>query len=78
MKNLMLAALAASFLTLGCATPEPVATTTTGGERVEEGEVVTGSRIPRRSIPQPVKAVGSKEISDTNTRIIASQPKGVN
>jgi hypothetical protein len=70
MKNLILAALAASFLAMGCAAPQTVAT----GERAEEGEMMTGSRIPRRSTPQPVKVVGPKEIEINNT--LATSPKG--
>lgn len=45
MKNLILAALAVSSLAMGCAVPETKAT----NERAEEGEVLTGSRIPRKS-----------------------------
>jgi hypothetical protein len=71
MKILILAGLAASFLAMGCATPQTAATT----ERAEEAEVLTGSRIPRRSQPQPMKAVGAKEVEVG--RIMTSQPKGV-
>lgn len=45
MKNLILAALAVSFTAVGCAVPQTKAT----NERAEEGEVLTGSRIPRKS-----------------------------
>ena len=45
MKNLILAALAASFLAMGCAEPM----TKASKEGAEEGEVLTGSRIPRKS-----------------------------
>lgn len=70
MKNLILASLAAAFLSAGCATPQTVATS----ERAEEGDILTGSRIPRKSSAQPVKVVGPKEIEIPNT--IGSQPRG--
>jgi hypothetical protein len=70
MKTLILAALAASFLAMGCAAPEKVTT----GERAEEAEMMTGSRIPRRTTPQPVKVVGPREIEINNT--VGTAPKG--
>jgi hypothetical protein len=45
MKNLILAALAASFLAMGCTMP----VTKAANEKAEEGEVLTGSRIPRKN-----------------------------
>jgi hypothetical protein len=44
MKRLLLTALAASFLTAGCASPEAL----TGDESVTDREYVTGSNIPRK------------------------------
>ena len=47
-KKLVFSLLAASFLATGCATPEA----TTAGERAE-GDVITGSRIPRKGAENP-------------------------
>ena len=46
--KLVFCLLAASFLAAGCATPEA----TTAGERAE-GDVITGSRIPRKGSENP-------------------------
>ena len=45
MKRFLLTALATSFLAMGCAPTQTVATS----DRADEGDVVTGSRIPRKT-----------------------------
>jgi uncharacterized lipoprotein YajG len=59
MKKILFSALAASFLAAGCATePQPVANA--GAGPADEGEVLTGSRIPRKA---RVNAEGTKTIT---------------
>ncbi len=59
MKKLFLAAVAASFFAAGCATPQTAAAT---DERAE-GDVVTGSRIPRKDNPQATKVIVQDDMS---------------
>ena len=55
MKKLLLAAVAASFFAVGCATPQTTASAA-AGER-DDGDIVTGSRIKRKDNPQATKVI---------------------
>jgi uncharacterized protein YcfL len=70
MKKLLLTALAASFLTAGCASPEAL----TADESVADREYVTGSNIPRKKssgTPSEVTVVDREEVE----RIRDTQPQ---
>ena len=77
MKMLLLAAVAASFLAAGCATPQTTASASATEER-DEGDIVTGSRIKRKDNPQATKVIIQDDASRSEmSRGQAQQnPKG--
>ena len=74
MKKLLFATVAASFFVAGCAAPQ---TTTAASERLE-GDVTTGSRIPRKDNPQATKVIIQDDMSRSEMTRSAPQqnPKG--
>ncbi len=75
MKMLLLAAVAASFIAAGCATPQTTASAT---DERDDGDVVTGSRIKRKDNPQGTKVIIQDDASRSEmSRGQAQQnPKG--
>jgi Ni/Co efflux regulator RcnB len=57
MKKLILAAIAASFFAVGCATPQNTASASAASDERDDGDVVTGSRIKRKDNPQATKVI---------------------
>ena len=73
-KNLLLSLLAASFLAAGCATADA----TTATDRAE-GDVLTGSRIPRKNADNPsgTKVIDGRAYEDYRRESTATiGPKG--
>ncbi len=78
MKMLLLAAVAVSFLTAGCATPQTTQATASATDERDDGDIVTGSRIKRKDNPQATKVIIQDDASRSEmSRGQAQQtPKG--
>jgi Ni/Co efflux regulator RcnB len=76
MKKLLLAAIAASFFAVGCATPQNTASASASGSAAsderDDGDIVTGSRIKRKDNPQATKVI----IQDDASRSEMSRGQG--
>ena len=72
MKKLILAAVAASFFAVGCATPQNTASASAASDERDDGDVVTGSRIKRKDNPHSTKVI----IQDDASRSEISRGQG--
>ena len=73
--ELAIAVLAGTLGLAGCATAPDQPKSPTASK--DQGEVITGSRIPRKSGPeQPVKSVTGEEWRRDSGTVIGNQPRG--